>query len=115
KTRARTTRTLPAGGEPRVGPGALGGGWAATPLRAGRVQLDVAAGQRARGAVAVREADAERVAPAGLALVGHVHLVGEPAGTVHLGCALDVTRGRVDDGVRRHARPLHLRPVGAVV
>src|SRR5258708_6798510 len=69
-------------------------------LALGCVQLDVTAAQRAPRAVAVAGTgypNRKGVVGSGLAIVGHVHLIGEPALPVHLGRALNVPRRGADD------------------
>src|SRR3954470_16338746 len=79
------------------------------------VQLDVAALQRARDAVAIREAKREGVLSAGLPVVAHVDAVGESGATVHFRGPLDPPGLLIERGVPRDARPLHLRPVAEMV
>src|SRR6266540_5303823 len=79
------------------------------------VQLDVAALELALRPIPVRQLERKRIVAPWLAAVGHVDLVGEPGGTVHLGRALDVARDEPSHRVRGDAGALHLEAVATVI
>src|SRR3954470_8886184 len=79
------------------------------------VQLDVAALQRARDAVAIRESKREGVVSAGLAVVAHVDPVRESGAAVHFRGPLDAPGIFAEHDVSGDVRPLHLRAVAGMV
>src|SRR5437660_12149985 len=74
----------------------------------------IAADQYPRSAIAIGQHDAERVFASRLAVVAHIHLIGEPTPTVDLGCTLDMTGRRPGHRVCRHPGSLDLH-VGSMV
>src|SRR5438128_1757682 len=88
------------------------------PVAVPLVELDVAAGELARGHVAeprgVREPDGEAVVLAWLPVVSDVDLVSEARLTVHLCRAADATGPGVDLDVGRDPGTLHFHARGVI-
>src|SRR2546422_4383980 len=80
------------------------------------MELDVAAAiQRPGSPIPIRQREAKRVIAPRLPPITHIHLIGEPALTVDLGCALDMTRHIVNYFVGCNASSLHLWAIPAMV